>query len=94
VATGFAAWSPVEAGGVYTVMQLVGGLSPLPQGLAVTEGIGAVLLTYLGIDSTQAIAAILVFRAATLGLSASVGLLAFLLLRLTSPRVRIEQPAA
>ena len=75
-------WGAVEAQGVYTMTQLLGGLSPLPQGLGVAEGSGTLILSYLGVDPTSALAAILLFRVAILGFSAVLGLLAFLALRL------------
>jgi glycosyltransferase 2 family protein len=81
-AVGLGRGSAVRAGGVYAVMQLLGGLSPLPQGLGVTEGAGTLLLSYLGVGATEAFAAIVVFRVATLGVSALLGALAALLLRL------------
>lgn len=83
LAIGIPGRSAFRASGVYAMMQLLGGLSPLPQGLGVAEGTGTALLSYLGVEPSQALATILVFRAATLGLSAALGMLAFLLLRLT-----------
>ncbi len=50
------AWPSASSGaarsapaGVYAMMQLLGGLSPLPQGLGVAEGTGTALLSYLGV---------------------------------------------
>ena len=74
-------WGWLEAEGVYAIMQLLGGVSPLPQGLGVTEGSGALILSYLGVEPAEALAAVLLFRFATLGFSALLGLLAFLVLR-------------
>jgi uncharacterized membrane protein YbhN (UPF0104 family) len=91
VGIGVPGWTPFQAEGVYAMMQLWGGLSPLPQGLGVAEGSGAVLLSYLGVEPSQALAAVILFRAATLGLSVALGLLAFVLLRFTTPRVKVEQ---
>jgi uncharacterized membrane protein YbhN (UPF0104 family) len=68
--------------------QLLGGLSPLPQGLGVAEGSGTVLLGYLGIDPGLALAAILLSRGAVLGFSVVLGLLALVALRLTVPDLR------
>jgi uncharacterized membrane protein YbhN (UPF0104 family) len=80
-AVGLPNWNPLHAEGVYAIIQLLGGLSPLPQGLGVTEGSGTLLLSYLGVDPAEALAAIVLFRAAILGFSAVVGLLAFFVLR-------------
>ena len=74
-------WHVLHAEGVYAVIQLLGGLSPLPQGLGLTEGSGTLLLSYLGVGPEEALAAIVLFRATTLGFSAVLGLLAFLRLR-------------
>lgn len=83
LAIGFRDWGIAQAVGVYSMIQLLGGVSPLPQGIGVTEGSGTVLLTYLGIDPARALAAILVFRVASLGFSVLLGLAAFAVLRLT-----------
>ena len=80
-------WNPVYAVGAYSMMLLVGGISPFPQGLGVTEGTGTLILGYLGVEPSQALAVILVFRAAVLAFSAALGLLAFLALRLTVPEL-------
>ena len=74
-------WQILQAEGVYSIIQLLVGISPLPQGLGVTEGSGALLLTYLGVDAEQALVAVILYRAVVLGFSAALGLLAFLLLR-------------
>ena len=81
-------WDVVQAEGVYALSQLLGGISPLPQGLGVTEASGTALLGYLGLDPAEALAAIVLYRAAVLGFSAVLGLLGFLQLRLDrdSPR--------
>lgn len=84
-ATGVPGVSPFRATGVYAMSQLLGGLSPVPQGLGVAEGTGTLLLSYLGVEPAEALAAIVVFRAATLGVGVGLGLLALLLLRLTAP---------
>ena len=81
LAVGLVEWGAVEAQGVYAMTQLLGGLSPLPQGLGVAEGSGTLILSYLGVDPTSALAAILLFRVAILGFSVVLGLLAFLALR-------------
>jgi glycosyltransferase 2 family protein len=87
VALGIAEWRLVPVSGVYAMTQLVGGISPLPQGLGVAEGSGTVLLGYLGIDPEQALAAMLLSRGAVLGFSVLLGLVAFLVLRLTVPEL-------
>jgi uncharacterized membrane protein YbhN (UPF0104 family) len=75
-------WDLQPAEGVYAIMQLLGGISPLPQGLGVTEGSGTLILSYLGMDPSEALAAVILFRAAVLGFSAVLGLIAFIGLRL------------
>jgi glycosyltransferase 2 family protein len=85
-------WPLASAEGVYALIQLLGGLSPLPQGLGVTEGSGTFILGYLGVEPTDAFAAVLLFRVATLGLSVVLGLLAFVALRHTaSPAQTAEE---
>jgi uncharacterized membrane protein YbhN (UPF0104 family) len=74
-------WDVVQAEGVYALSQLLGGISPLPQGLGVTEASGTALLGYLGLDPAEALAAVVLYRAAVLGFSALLGLLGFLQLR-------------
>jgi uncharacterized protein (TIRG00374 family) len=82
IAVGLTEWAPDAAQGVYAMTQLLGGLSPLPQGLGVAEGSGTLIMSYLGVEPTAAFVAILLFRVATLGFSAVLGLLAFLALRI------------
>jgi uncharacterized membrane protein YbhN (UPF0104 family) len=80
-------WDPLVANGTYAMMLLVGGISPLPQGLGVTEGTGTLMLGYMEVEPSLAVAAILLFRAAFLGFSVLLGLLALLALRLTVPEL-------
>lgn len=86
-AVGVTGWNLLLANAVYSVMQLVGGISPLPQGLGVTEGSGTLLLSYLGIDPAAALAAVVLFRISVLGFSVLLGLLSFLVLRVTVPEL-------
>jgi glycosyltransferase 2 family protein len=74
-----------QAVAVYSMLLLLGGISPMPQGLGVAESSGTFYFAYLGVDISQALVAVLVFRAATLGLSAVIGLIAFLFLRWAVP---------
>jgi uncharacterized membrane protein YbhN (UPF0104 family) len=85
IALGIEGWQPIAVTGVYAMTQLVGGISPLPQGLGVTEGSGTLLLGYLGVDPERALAAMLLSRGAVLGFSALLGVIAFLVLRFTVP---------
>lgn len=87
LAVGMRNWNLLQANAVYSMMFLLGGISPSPQGLGVTEGTGTLLMNYLGINPAVALAAIVLFRAATLGFSMLLGLAAFLVLRLTSPEL-------
>ncbi len=88
LAVGLSGWDLGRAIGVYAMMQLLGGLSPSPQGLGVTEGSGVLILAYLGIDPGEALAAIVLFRATLLALSAGLGGLALLSLRLADRSMR------
>jgi uncharacterized membrane protein YbhN (UPF0104 family) len=87
VALGIENWGPFRVTSVYAITQLIGGVSPLPQGLGVTEGSGTVLLTFLGVEPEAALAAMLLSRAAVLGFSVLLGLVAFVVLRLTVPEL-------
>jgi glycosyltransferase 2 family protein len=87
VALGIEGWAPLSVIAVYALAQLVGGVSPLPQGLGLTEGSGTLMLVYVGVEPEQALAAMLLSRAAVLGLSVLLGMGAFLVLRLTAPDV-------
>jgi uncharacterized membrane protein YbhN (UPF0104 family) len=87
LALGLDHWRAVPVTGVYAMTQLVGGISPLPQGLGVAEGSGTVLLGYLGVDPEAALAAMLLSRGAVLGFSVLLGLVAFIVLRLTVPEL-------
>ena len=86
-AVGSVRWTMTQANAVYSMMQLLGGLSPFPEDLGMTEGSGALLLAYLGFEPSDAVAAIVLFRASILGFSAVLGLLAFLALRRTVPEL-------
>jgi uncharacterized membrane protein YbhN (UPF0104 family) len=79
-------WRASEAVVTYTVAQLLGGLSVLPQGLGVTEASGTALLALMDVPSWQAAAAVLLFRLCTLGWSVLLGGGALLLLRLDRPQ--------
>ena len=81
-------WNLLVVIAVYAMTQLLGGVSPLPQGLGVTEGSGTMLLGYLGIDPGAALAAMLLSRGAVLGFSVVLGLLALLALRVMVPELR------
>ena len=81
-------WDAIRATAVYSMTQLLGGLSPLPQGLGVAEGSGTMLLGYLGIDPGVALAAMLLSRGAVLGFSVALGLIALVALRVTVPELR------
>ncbi|CAA9260240.1 MAG: hypothetical protein AVDCRST_MAG77-2533 [uncultured Chloroflexi bacterium] len=87
LALGLSEWPAFPVTGVYAMTQLVGGISPLPQGLGVAEGSGTLLLGYLGINPEDALAAMLLSRGAVLGFSVLLGLVAFLVLRLTVPEL-------
>jgi uncharacterized membrane protein YbhN (UPF0104 family) len=87
LALGIENWGPFRVTSVYAITQLIGGVSPLPQGLGVTEGSGTLLLSYLGVEPEAALAAMLLSRAAVLGFSVVLGLLAFVVLRLTVPEL-------
>jgi glycosyltransferase 2 family protein len=87
LALGVEQWPVTGVVAVYAMTQLLGGISPLPQGLGVAEGSGTILLGYLGVDPGAALAAMLLSRAAVLGFSVLLGLLAFLTLRLTVPEL-------
>jgi uncharacterized membrane protein YbhN (UPF0104 family) len=87
IALGVSNWGPFRVTAVYAISQLIGGVSPLPQGLGVTEGSGTLLLGYVGVDPEAALAAMLLSRGAVLGFSALLGLLSFLVLRLTVPEL-------
>jgi uncharacterized membrane protein YbhN (UPF0104 family) len=88
LALGIEGWEPVRATAVYAMTQLLGGVSPLPQGLGVAEGSGTMLLSYLGIDPGVALAAMVLSRGAVLGFSVLLGLLALVALRLTVPELK------
>ncbi|HEV2121629.1 MAG TPA: lysylphosphatidylglycerol synthase domain-containing protein, partial [Chloroflexota bacterium] len=77
-----------EAHAVYSMLLLLGGISPLPQGLGVAESSGTFYFAFLGVDPSRALVAVLVFRAAILGLSAVIGLIAFMLLRWAVPDLK------
>ena len=81
-------WDAVRATAVYSMTQLLGGVSPLPQGIGVTEGSGTAMLGYLGIDPGVALAAMLLSRGAVLGFSVLLGLIALVALRVTVPELR------
>ena len=81
-------WDVVRATAVYAMTQLLGGVSPLPQGIGVAEGSGTALLGYLGIDPGAALAAMLLSRGAVLGFSVVLGLIALAALRVTVPELR------
>jgi uncharacterized membrane protein YbhN (UPF0104 family) len=87
LALSIADWGPLRVAGVYSMTQLLGGVSPLPQGLGVAEGSGTLLLGYLGVEPEAALAAMLLSRGAVLGFSILLGLIAFLVLRLTVPEL-------
>jgi uncharacterized membrane protein YbhN (UPF0104 family) len=87
LALGISHWGPIPAIGVYAMTQLLGGVSPLPQGLGVAEGSGTLLLGYLGVEPESALAAMLLSRGAVLGFSVLLGLIAFLGLKLTVPEL-------
>src|SRR5688572_3174789 len=76
-------WDAIRATAVYSMTQLLGGISPLPQGLGVAEGSGTAMLGYLGIDPGVALAAMLLSRGAVLGFSVLLGLVALVALRVT-----------
>jgi uncharacterized membrane protein YbhN (UPF0104 family) len=81
-------WNGIAAIAVYSMTQLLGGVSPLPQGIGVAEGSGTALLSYVGIDPGVALAAMLLSRGAVLGFSVLLGLLALVALRVTVPELR------
>lgn len=87
VALGIENWGPFRVTSVYAMTQLIGGISPLPQGLGVTEGSGTLLLSYLGVEPEAALAAMLLSRAAVLGFSVLLGLVAFVVLRVMVPEL-------
>jgi glycosyltransferase 2 family protein len=75
-------WETAPAVLIYSVSQLLGGLSFLPHGIGVTEGSGTALLALLGVPVGQAAAAIILFRLCTLGWGALLGAAALLRLHL------------
>ena len=81
-------WDAVGATAVYAMTQLLGGVSPLPQGIGVAEGSGTAMLGYLGIEPGAALAAMLLSRGAVLGFSVVLGLIALAVLRVTVPELR------
>jgi uncharacterized membrane protein YbhN (UPF0104 family) len=87
IALGVGNWGPFRVTAVHSISQLIGGVSPLPQGLGVTEGSGTLLLGYLGVEPEAALAAMLLSRGAVLGFSVVLGLVSFLVLRLTVPEL-------
>ncbi len=70
-----------QAAFVYSLSQLVGGLSLLPHGLGVIEGSSIALFGYAGIDTTHAASAIALFRLCTVGWSLILGGISLVLLR-------------
>jgi uncharacterized membrane protein YbhN (UPF0104 family) len=70
-----------QASYVYSLSQLVGGLSMLPHGLGAIEGSSIALFAYAGVDTAHAASAILLFRLATVGWSMLLGGLSLLALR-------------
>ncbi len=86
LAVGLACWDLGRAVAVYAMMQLLGGLSASPHGIGAAEGSGLLLLTYLGVEPGAALAAVVLFRAVLLGLSALLGAPAVLALRIADRR--------
>lgn len=78
-------WQPLHALVVYSMAQLLGGISIFPQGLGVTEASGTALLTLLEVPAFQAASAVLLFRLCTLGWSILLGGGALVFLRLDRP---------
>jgi uncharacterized protein (TIRG00374 family) len=68
--------SILEATGVYALGMLAGALSFVPGGLGSTEAVMVILLSALGVPTTEAIAGTLVCRVATLWFSVLLGVLA------------------
>jgi uncharacterized membrane protein YbhN (UPF0104 family) len=70
-----------QASYVYSLSQLVGGLSMLPHGLGAIEGSSVALFVYAGVDTAHAASAIVLFRLATVGWSIVLGGLSLIALR-------------
>ena len=66
---------------IYSLSQLVGGLSMLPHGLGAIEGSAIALFHYAGVDTAHGASAIALFRLATVGWSVVLGGVSMLLLR-------------
>jgi uncharacterized membrane protein YbhN (UPF0104 family) len=75
-------WQLLDALVVYSMAQLLGGISIFPQGLGVTEASGTALLALLEVPALQAASAVILFRLCTLGWSILLGGGALVLLRL------------
>jgi uncharacterized protein (TIRG00374 family) len=67
--------SPYVAAGIYATGILAGALSFLPGGLGSAEAVMALLLLLAGIDTTTAIAAILICRIVALWYAVALGML-------------------
>ncbi len=94
LAVGSADWAIGQTLGVYTLMQLVGGLSASPHGLGVTEGSGLLLLAYVGVEGGTALAAVVLFRATLLGLGMMLGGVALVGLRIADRGPACPPPTA
>jgi glycosyltransferase 2 family protein len=83
-----------QASYVYSLSQLVGGLSMLPHGLGAIEGSSVALFGYAGVDTAHAASAIVLFRLATVGWSILLGGLSLLALRtpLAGPVPKLPDP--
>jgi uncharacterized membrane protein YbhN (UPF0104 family) len=79
-------WHLVPALLVYSIAQLLGGVSIFPQGLGVTEASGTALLALLEVPALQAASAVILFRVCTLGWSILLGGCALVVLRLDRGR--------
>jgi uncharacterized membrane protein YbhN (UPF0104 family) len=66
---------------VYSVSQLLGGLSMLPHGIGVIEGTTVALFGYSGVDTAFAASATILFRLATVGWSVVLGGICLVVLR-------------
>lgn len=66
---------------IYSISQLVGGLSMLPHGLGAIEGTSVALFHYAGVDTAYAASATVLFRLATVGWGMILGGIALLALR-------------
>ncbi|MBI2907201.1 MAG: flippase-like domain-containing protein [Chloroflexi bacterium] len=66
---------------VFSLSQLLGGLSMIPHGLGAIEASSIVLFQYAGVDTANAASAVILFRLATVGFSLLLGGLSLLALR-------------